>query len=303
MMRMENSVTRSRFKIAMSGTKKNLSNIPAHFNSLKYCRLQPERGSIDPIVKSSYGRKATLVTVAFNRSDLIELQGSTLNQHFKEPFIYVVADNSDEPHMRHEIEACALALGALYIALPPQPPVSPSMSHGLALNWVANNILKHCKSEYFGLLDHDIFLLRDASYSAILSAQGTYGHFQSAGRYRYYWPGLMFFKPGALDPSKAKFQPRWFGNTYADTGAANWGKYYSKWQLSSLSVMRITDVQASSPNDFFAKTGDFAEFAADALTIFDDRWVHLINGSNWAKIDAPEKLELTRQFIEHVESI
>lgn len=94
------------------------------------------------------------------------------------------------------------------------------------------------------------------------------------------------------------FLPQYLQGSYADTGAGNWRPFYSTWKLEDLAVMSIRDVHASAPSDPFHKDGDFHRFLTESLTLLDERWVHLINGSNWALVESPGKLDHALDFIE-----
>jgi len=69
-------------------------------------------------------------------------------------------------------------MGVSYLPLPPSPATTPSMSHGLALNWIHRNIVERVEVDYTGYLDHDIFPIADCSYKSVVLRQGTYGHSQ-----------------------------------------------------------------------------------------------------------------------------
>ncbi|MFC7488052.1 glycosyltransferase family A protein [Knoellia sp. CPCC 206453] len=220
--------------------------------------------------------------MAFNTPALIARQADALQENFSDSFVHVVVDNSTLKDARREIRALCEDAGAEYVSLPPSHATTGSQSHGLALNWATTNVLRRSQSEYFGFLDHDIFPFAPCSYAEVLQEQSSYGHFQRAGEHRFYWPGLMFFTRKFLSQGTYDFQPRWLGRHYGDTGAGNCTSIYPKMDLDALRAMTINDFHAKDPSRSYVKTSTPLAFQTEAVTVLDDLWLHLINGSNWA---------------------
>ena len=244
---------------------------------------------VDAAVAAAQAKDALLVTIAFNRPDLLELQAELLNQHFLDPYHLVVGDNSPSPDSRQEIRRVCEHLGVSYVPIPPNPSTDPSRSHGLALTWVHRNVLERADVAYFGYLDHDIFPIRDVSYRDVVAAQGAYGHFRRAGRYLYYWPGLHFVANDYFARGNADFRPTWFGDVYADTGASNWKRYYSKLETNDLACFELENVVADDVTRPFDERTAQHSLQEAAFTLFDRDWLHLVNGSNWAGLDTDQK--------------
>lgn len=260
--------------------------------SRRYERTGRDLPGLERIADRSARVRATLVTVAFNTPALIASQADALHENFSDSFVHVVVDNSTLTGARRDIRALCEDAGAEYVALPPSPARTGSQSHGLALNWATTNVLRRSASAYFGFLDHDIFPFARCSYAALLQEQGSYGHFQRAGGQRFYWPGLMFFNRQFLSRGTHDFQPRWLGRHYGDTGAGNCTSIYPKMDLDALRTMTINDFHAKDPSRAYVKTSTPLAFQAEAVTVLDDHWLHLVNGSNWAAdSDHAQKLD------------
>lgn len=250
--------------------------------SRRYERSGRDLPALERLARRTEHTQTTLVTVAFNTPVLIAAQADALRQNFTDSFVHVVVDNSTDTEARHEIRALCEQMGSEYVGLPPSHATAGSQSHGLALNWATTNVLRRSHSQYFGYLDHDIFPFAPCSYAGVVEEQGSFGHFQRAGGRRFYWPGLMFFDRSFLARGPHDFQPRWLGRHYGDTGAGNCTSIYPTMDLDALRTMTIHDFHATDPSRPYVKTSTPLAFQAEAVTVLDDCWLHLINGSNWA---------------------
>ncbi len=256
-----------------------------------------DKAEVDAAIAACRGKDALLITVAFNRPDLIELQSRSLRAHFTDSYQLVVVDNSPKAELREQIRRVCLNSGASYISLPRNPAKNGGDSHGLALNWAQRNLVAHAGTLYVGHLDHDIFALRDVSYSETIRTQKVYGHFQNWSGYKFFWPGLCFFASNFFDPERSDFRPKWFGDVYADTGAGNWLLYYSKMDVEGVKCFELKDVWADDITREFDKKGSGRSQQEAAFTLFDQDWVHLVNGSNWANVEMEGKIDRLRALL------
>ena len=103
-----------------------------------------------------------LVTVAFNRADMIDRQLEMVRQQVKEEnCCHLVVDNSTDPRKRKAVREVCRAHGAAYAAVPPG--VFPflarrftlcSMSHAFALNWAYYRIVRRVRPKFFDFGGH-----------------------------------------------------------------------------------------------------------------------------------------------------
>lgn len=285
----------SRLRATARAVKLRARIIRSNLVSRRYCWQPSETDVSGQILARTRGQDAILVTIAFNKPQLIELQIEMLCRHFRDSFSLVIADNSSDPAARGEIQALCERNGVFYVSLPPNPAATGSASHGLAMNWVYHRILSRAPTEYFGFLDHDIFPIRSVSYRDTIREQRSYGHFQTAKDHLFYWPGLCFFSVDYFRPRGANFLPVMFGETYGDTGASNWLRHYRHLDVAAIRSFTLRDVWADHPERPYLKLDlghkeRLSHYVANAITLFDDDWVHLVNGSNWAAVDMDRKL-------------
>lgn len=210
-----------------------------------------------------------LITIAYNNPDLLSYQIQMLRTHLRDGFTHTIADNSSDLECRKAICNICKEHGIAYLALPKNPfnNVNPSLSHGLALNFVFNKFVKRNMMRYFGFLDHDIFPVAPVHVKEYLDAYGIYGRKMESPAGWYLWPGLCFYK--LTDGMRLDFLPC----KEMDTGGANWKSFYAKADFGDARFL------TNSPPDF---RYSFHELGFDRLYYeYFGNWMHISNGANW----------------------
>jgi len=200
-------------------------------------RQQPARDGDLPHIISAIQSRRVLVTIAFNDPQTIRWQAALI-RHYVPHALYVVADNTADDGIAAEIAKSARDAGVFYVRLPANPSRSPSRSHGLALNWVWERIIKPGKPDVFGFLDDDIYPTAPDDPFVALSKQAFYGVVRPglpmAGPERWFlWAGFSMFRYSAVQDIDLDFSQDWFIGL--DTGGGNWEKLYRHVERSSLS--------------------------------------------------------------------
>ena len=119
-----------------------------------------------------------LAVVTFNNSKVVDYQIRCLNRYFKFPFRFTVFDNSTNENIAAEINEICKKHEIVYVKLPKQnfiPKGMGSYSHGIACNYLFEKYIRQGGAKYFGLLDHDIFPVKDFDISEYLEKQFFYG--------------------------------------------------------------------------------------------------------------------------------
>lgn len=153
-------------------------------------------------------RELAIVTIAFNKDDLIKKQSELLKKNITDEFSYFVVDNSNSDKDSYRIKTFCLNNKINYFKIPTNPGnYNPSVSHGYAINWAVKNIILKYEIKNFALLDHDIFPIKKYSILNSLNNQIFYGIKQRRTGVWYLWPGFSFFDAYKLKARLIDFKP------------------------------------------------------------------------------------------------
>ncbi|MBA1143692.1 hypothetical protein [Mesorhizobium neociceri] len=158
-------------------------------------------------------------------------------QKYSNGMILVVVDNSTSPAARQSIEKICKIRGVPYFGLPGNPERKGGRSHGISMNWIYYNIVRHLKPKAFGFLDHDCLPIAPLDFAERLGRKTGYGlRLVSASNYKFkkaaddkgwfLWAGLCFFRYRDVEHLPLDFRGR--GQIGLDTGGGNWNPIYSR---------------------------------------------------------------------------
>ena len=215
--------------------------------------------------------KTYIVTVAFNKPDLISLQYDMLNKNMKN-FNYFVVDNSTNKKASKKIKYFCKYNEIDYYKISHNPFINDaSKSHGYALNSSIDYFLKNKTPKILVFLDHDIFPYKKYSFENKLKAQDFFGLKQTRSSKWYLWPGFMALKTEKIDLNEIDFLP---DGGKLDTGGKLWPIYC---------IEKNQKVTFPKQKHIYLNTSNNPQ--EDAYEVIDESWIHLINGSNWANAD------------------
>jgi hypothetical protein len=194
-------------------------------------RCRPARAG-DPAVlaRSIKGRKV-LVTIAFSDPALIAWQ-TRLVRHYLRGIRHIVVDNSSADAVAAQIHDIVGADSYLRAPENPWSGNALSRSHGIALNWAWDHLIRPGEPQAFGFLDHDIFPTAFDNPFAPLAAQDFYGVVRTAGPRWFLWAGFCMFRFAAVKHASLDFGQDWFAGL--DTGGGNWAVLYERVDLATL---------------------------------------------------------------------
>lgn len=212
-----------------------------------------------------------MAVVAFNNSAVVEYQIKTLSKFFKYPFRYTVFDNSTNESVSAEIFSICKNYDVGYVKLPKQeflPKGYGSYSHGIACNYLFYRYIRNAGAKYFGLLDHDLFLVHDFDISVHLEKQFFYGTKHGF----YIWPGLWFMSVDRLSERGVDFRPSL--HLHGDTGACNGPIHFAGLDWSKFDIVKdVHCMLDDSDNDIFR----------NGYSLMDDCWLHCWNASDYMR--------------------
>lgn len=205
-----------------------------------YCRQSPPDGTLESLISLCRDRQV-IVSIAFNDNELILAQAKRVRD-FIPHATYLIADNSSNADAASAIERHCRTYGLPYIRLPKNPwqgRSAASRSHGQAMNWVWQQILRPARPSSFGFIDHDLIPTNACDPFQKLQTLPFYGDKRWAKDRWFLWAGYCFFRFAEAEETGLDFSQDWFIGL--DTGGANWRRIYSKWDPALLPDRKIRE--------------------------------------------------------------
>jgi hypothetical protein len=247
------------------------------------------------------GKQCIVVTVAFNKPELIKLQYQSLKKNLGSDFGYLVYDNSTEAQASEELERFSRQNGFTYFKPGSKLAgrINPSIDHAIALDWCAKAIAKHQeKLKYALFLDHDIFLterwlLSDVHSPGIVLTAPK----QERGGVTYYWPGLMLVATNFASLKVLSFLPE----QGLDTGGKI-GKLAKMHKILTADIPHCGYINTRNGSGIKNTDSNFGNLLMrNQIIEAYGPWLHLINGSGWrGTSNQKESLEYIRKKIDKV---
>lgn len=262
-----------------------------------YCSLLKwiaGKARAESIAQELEGCELLLVTVAYNKPDLIRAQTGFVQQNVADsPCAYMVVDNSSDSRARSAIKDLCRERGVAYVAVPKYfhlflwPRIFYyGISEGMALNWFCGRLLPKINPRRFAIIDQDIMPLRKYAFGPKLGDEPFYG----VGRVRssgwYLWPGFMVFNYRQVAKAGFDFMPCYVKGVYFDTGGGNYATIFSHYDWHGLTFANAKTVRYAHGKD----DGTLNIYHRDCIQIVDGAWLHLINGSNYAHLKKKDSI-------------
>ena len=252
----------------------------------------------------SGGSELYIITVAYNHVWLIEKQIELVKLHVKDRnYLHVVVDNSPNKKVRKQIKDICEREHVGYVPVPMfidklicHRYFGYGLSHGAALNWMFYHFLRKQKPVRFALIDHDVFPMEDYSFIDRLGNRDFFGVERIRENGWYVWPGWCIFRFDAISECRPNFLPYYLKDTFLDAGGGNYPRFYGRYDWKTIEFPPVItkrirhSKELSTYNDIYH---------GDCVQLIDHTWLHLINGSNCAKI--PGKEELVIKMINNID--
>jgi len=174
----------------------------------------------------------------------------------------MVFDNSKSQAKRHQIKQLCDAFQIPYLGLPPNRTTHPNRSHGMAMTWVYNHVVKIIEPQVFGFLDHDMIPVKPISEEGWMSEQSCYGVLNTGFSCWNLWAGYSFFQY-----QKVKDLPLNFLYDFSrgvDTGGRNWLPLYSQMSEQHISFAQDEFIPIRLSQDVDA-----------TVQLIDHTWIHI----------------------------
>lgn len=177
-------------------------------------------------------------------------------------FQLMVFDNSKNAQSRELIHALCKTQGIPYLALPYSYTSHPNRSHGLAMTWIFNRIIRRIQPTWFGFLDHDMLPVSRITLAEVIGRQSCYGLLNDGDDCWNIWAGYCFFEYSVVTHLPLNFLYDF--SRGLDTGGRNWPILYSRLNRSRVRFAHETK-QTLRLNDR----------SAALAQIIDHAWVHI----------------------------
>lgn len=272
----------------------------------KYVRLLSRIGRKVRDIGENERSELYIISVAYNHERLIEKQIELVKQHVKdENYRHIIVDNSTKRKVRKQIKKICEREKIEYVPVPMfidklicHKLFNDGLSHGAALNWMFYHFLNQRKPVRFALIDHDAFPLKDYSFKETLGMRDFYGVERVREPGWYLWPGWCVFRFDIIAEKRPNFLPVIIGNTYLDAGGGNYSHIYRHYDLKKIDFPDVVTVRIKRTKGLTAYDDIYH---GDCIQTIDHAWLHLINGSNYAKI--PGKENLVNKMIDRIEEL
>jgi len=229
-----------------------------------YVHRQP-RALQEFLEKTEYFKNANLmVVVAFEQPWALNWLLSMAKKNIPDTTI-LVFDNSRNLNSRAEIEAVCEANSTLYFSLPVNNTKHVNRSHGMAMSWIFENVIKKIEPATFAFIDHDLIPVSPVDFAGMLETQPFFGRLGGRDPSKYWslWAGFCIFKYDFLKDKKINFLYDF--SLGLDTGGRNWGSLYSHFDKDSLKFASRTYQTFYLP--------EFEDGAS--VELIDNKWVHI----------------------------
>jgi len=172
--------------------------------------------------------KNLLVTIAFEKPEVIELQVKALQMNPTEA-VHLVADNSFSTTAQQAIAEICSKYACLYLKLPEIHITHNARSHSFALQWVYENLVRPYKLKKFGFIDHDLIPFKVGNEFKKLESVLAFGLKRDgvlSNSAWQLWTGYCFFNQKMLKSTRLNFMYD-FANGL-DSGGRNYHQLFKK---------------------------------------------------------------------------
>ena len=177
----------------------------------------------------------------------------------------LVFDNSKNKIIRKKIEKVCVRNGIKYFPLPTNNTLHVNRSHGMAMTWIFENVIKVIKPKIFAFIDHDLIPTNPIDLEDKIGNQLCFGRINSRNKSKYWslWAGYCIFNYSKLKNKQLNFLYDF--SRGLDTGGRNWDQIYSKINKNKMSFASRAYYDLSLP--FSTKLVK--------VEVVDDCWIHI----------------------------
>lgn len=223
-----------------------------------------------------------IYTVAFNNDKTIKNLIKLFAKFVRGTYRIIICDNSTNEDMAQKIQTFCHNNNITYFRLKQHIKISPSMSHGLALNWIYYNICKARKNN-FCFIDHDLLPIKEFNINDFMHDK-FYGLLKERenGKLWYLWPGYCFFN---FDFINSYNNVSFSTCKRCDTGGQNYHIIYKNFDKNQINFAKYNEKKILSDENITQNVDQLCK-----VEFIDDCWLHTIAASGWVDISEKEKI-------------
>ena len=265
----------------------------------KYFSVLPE--SCTSYAYSSVAQnECDVYVITFNNPFMVEYQVKTLRKLFKAPFNLIVVDNNNwlYPETSAQVLELCIRENVTYLKAPDnyyqnEDTFDPTMKLGTTMNWIYTRCVRERKPKYFGILDHDCFLVRPFDIRPYLDQKGMYGRVEMSKKDQAWTLHVVvnFFRFDFVQPYLLDFRASY--EHQLDTGGANWDILYKNYNAADYMIdqwtRRFADQDVNRRN------------LVQHYEVIDNVWYHMCASTHDQKAnDGFYKLAYTKGYLDAI---
>ena len=209
---------------------------------LKLYLLREAESEADFIEQSrSLNNKNVYIVIAYEQAQCIEWLLRMAQQHIRDATI-LVFDNSMKVSCRDDIKTLCQQLAVPYLPLPFNFTYHPNCSHGMAMTWVYERIIKKIEPNIFCFLDHDMIPVAPVEMRLSIQDQDLYGLPCVSSLAWSLWAGYSMFKYQYIKNNPVNFLQD-FDNGL-DTGGRNYRYLYKQKNHADLRFAESKNIES-----------------------------------------------------------
>lgn len=182
-----------------------------------------------------------IITHSYNRPDFIKTQYLSFKKFLKDPYKFVVFNDSRDDLLSKQIESICQELAIECFRIPPETHDKNNKAYSVGVDESIHYSLETVGYDHDGIvmiIDSDMFLVRDFNVTEYMEDYDLAAVPQRRHHLNYIWNGLMFMNMNTLPDKKSlNFSSGWVDNIVTDTGGHTY--YY----LRSHPTLRLNNIK------------------------------------------------------------
>lgn len=231
-----------------------------------FCKLRPKAlGLFLQSAEHLSGKDIGLV-IAFENPWVVDLLLKASVRNLTSGTL-LIFDNSRRQEARKDISRICHENGIPYLALPPSPTPHPNRSHGMAMTWVFQNVVKVIRPKTFTFIDHDLIPVEKIALGMFPTNKQPFYGAVKVGKWGWWtlWAGYCSYVYSVVKHLRLNFLNDFSRDI--DTGGRNWPLLYQYYDWTQMKIAPREKTEFIDP-----LKGSSSGYP---VQVVDQRWIHL----------------------------